>query len=300
MKFTKSVVAGVLLMLVVFGGIQVASGVTSPRYVGLCVEKKTGAVRVVRPNQSCTTAERFTIVNSQGSTGAIGATGPAGATGVAGATGPAGVAGATGPAGATGAGATGASGVKITELSICGAGGNILCTVGSIGPGGGHIFFVDYQDQYSGFNYLEAAPILCSDYIYKLWSTDVTNSLTAASGWTSRAVGAGQANTTAIVNGGGGVTPDTTGAAAYANDLSSAVGGDCVTTKDDWFIGSLGEMKLMYDNLQGVGVGDFELSNYWSSSQENGSNALYLSFIGGTTTLASKNVTHLVRPVRDF
>ena len=279
MKFTKSVVAGVLLMLVVFGGIQVASGVTSPRYVGLCVEKKTGAVRVVRPNQSCTTAERFTIVNSQGSTGAIGA---------------------TGPAGATGAGATGASGVKITELSICGAGGNILCTVGSIGPGGGHIFFVDYQDQYSGFNYLEAAPILCSDYIYKLWSTDVTNSLTAASGWTSRAVGAGQANTTAIVNGGGGVTPDTTGAAAYANDLSSAVGGDCVTTKDDWFIGSLGEMKLMYDNLQGVGVGDFELSNYWSSSQENGSNALYLSFIGGTTTLASKNVTHLVRPVRDF
>ena len=279
MKFTKSVVAGVLLMLVVFGGIQVASGVTSPRYVGLCVEKKTGAVRVVRPNQSCTTAERFTIVNSQGSTGAIGA---------------------TGPAGATGAGATGASGVKITELSICGAGGNILCTVGSIGPGGGHIFFVDYQDQYSGFNYLEAAPILCSDYIYKLWSTDVTNSLTAASGWTSRAVGAGQANTTAIVNGGGGVTPDTTGAAAYANDLSSAVGGDCVTTKDDWFIGSLGEMKLMYDNLQGVGVGDFELSNYWSSSQENGSNAWYLSFIGGTTTLGSKSVTRLVRPVRDF
>lgn len=93
------------------------------------------------------------MVGPAGERGPIGLTGTTGPQGPGGGSGPAGAAGATGPAGAASAG-----GSKITELSICGAGGTSLCTIGSQGPGGGLIFFVDYNDQYAGFNYLEAAP----------------------------------------------------------------------------------------------------------------------------------------------
>ncbi len=40
----------------------------------------------------------------------------------------------------------------------CGANGTSACKIGTKGPGGGWIFFVDYNDQFSGFDYLEAAP----------------------------------------------------------------------------------------------------------------------------------------------
>jgi len=55
----------------------------------------------------------------------------------------------------------------ITELSICGDNGNELCKLGSVGPGGGWIFFVDYHDQYPVFNYLEAA--LADTLSQQLW-----------------------------------------------------------------------------------------------------------------------------------
>ena len=150
------------------------------------------------------------------------------------------------------AGATGPSALKITEQYICGAGGTSLCKIGAIGPGGGLIFFVDYNDQYAGFNYLEAAPSSCE--ARKPWSSDTTHSLVAVKGWAARAVGSGQANTTAMLaNGATSYVGDTSGAASYANALANGVPGGCVTSKDDWFLGSLGEMKLMHENLQGLG-----------------------------------------------
>ena len=128
--------------------------------------------------------------------GAQGATGLTGATGVAGPSGPQGPGG-SGPAGATGpAGAAGSSGLAITQLSICGSSGTSLCKVGVQGPGGGTIFFVDYNDIYPTFNYLEAAPTSCES-ASKTWSSANT-AVTAARGWAGRAVGAGQANTAAI------------------------------------------------------------------------------------------------------
>jgi len=40
----------------------------------------------------------------------------------------------------------------------CGISGTDACKIGAVGPGGGWIFFVDYNDQYPDFTYLEAAP----------------------------------------------------------------------------------------------------------------------------------------------
>lgn len=212
--------------------------------------------------------------------------GPAGATGVTGAQGPGGASGGSGPAGATGA--TGPSALKITEQSICGAGGTSLCKIGAIGPGGGLIFFVDYNDQYAGFNYLEAAPISCEGNS-QTWSSENT-AVTAASGWAARAVGAGPANTTAIKA----FFPkdDSTNNAAYFATSCNAGG------KSDWFLGSLGEMKLVYDNLQGLGgfVGNY----YWSSSEDSANYAWLQNFSDGSLGNFYKGSAIYVRPVRAF
>jgi hypothetical protein len=205
--------------------------------------------------------------------------------GPAGAAGPAGANGGSGPAGPTGA--TGPSALKITEQSICGAGGTSLCKIGAIGPGGGLIFFVDYNDQYAGFNYLEAAPSSCD--AKKAWSSSNT-SVPAVAGWAARAVGAGSTNTTAIKSV---FTTDTsTNNAAYFATSCNAGG------KSDWFLGSLGEMKLVYDNLQGLG--GFVESNYWSSTESDTNFAWGQSFNGGLQGPNFKSATYYVRPVRAF
>ena len=167
--------------------------------------------------------------------GPIGASGPSGVDGKNGSAasataGTTGVAGPKGDAGATGAtGATGVAAPVVTSPNCIGT----KCTykIGDTGPGGGHIFFVDYNGQYEGFNYLEAAPSSCQGTIK--WSSSNT-SVPAVADWAAHAVGAGSTNTTAIKN----VFTDdnsTNNAAHYA--ASCAAG-----SKNDWFLGSLGEM----------------------------------------------------------
>jgi len=192
------------------------------------------------------------------------------------------------------------------ELSVCdgpdaGTVANELCKIGMTGPGSGTIFFVDYNDQYPGFNYLEAAPKLCEST--KAWSSDTTHSLLAVNGWAARAVGSGQSNTTAMLEiGATSYTGDLSGAAFYSDALASGVPAGCVTSKDDWFLGSLGEMKLMYDNLQGVG--GFSSGFYWSSSEVDGdfgtNSALDQIFANGDQNGEAKDTPVFVRPVRAF
>jgi hypothetical protein len=164
------------------------------------------------------------------------------------------------------------------------------------GPGGGLIFFVDYNDQYADFNYLEAAPASCE--VRRTWSSANT-AVTAVRSWAARAVGQGKANTTAIL---AVFTTDTASnnAAQYAFDLANGVPGGCVTSKDDWFLGSLGEMMLMYTNLRQAGVGGFSSDRYWSSSEDDDDFAWYQSFYGGDQNADEKDGTYDVRPVRAF
>jgi len=159
--------------------------------------------------------------------------------------------------------------------------------IGDTGPGGGHIFFVDYNDQYAGFNYLEAAPVSCE--VQKTWSSANTV-VTAAGGWAARAVGQGKVNTNAIL---AVFTTDTAlnNAAKYADESNCG-------SKDDWFLGSLGEMKLMYDNLQGVG--GFSSGYYWSSSEFVGATAWFQIFYNGVQSNDFKSDAYYVRPVRAF
>ena len=210
-----------------------------------------------------------------------------------------GAAGPQGPGGSGSAGTNGTNGtngtIAITELFVCdgsdaGTVADEKCKIGMTGPGGGLIFFVDYNDQYAGFDYLEAAPAELQSTI--AWSNAASETVSGAAGWAARAVGRGQENTTAIVT-----AYPTSGAAVSADAYSSNSYNSVV--KSDWFLGSLGEMKLMYDNLQGVGV--FLLASYyWSSSELAASSAWYQSFIDGLQYYSPKTTTYYVRPVRAF
>jgi hypothetical protein len=209
--------------------------------------------------------------------------------GPAGPSGPQGPGG-SGPSGATGpAGAAGSSSLAITQVSICGVDGASLCKVGAQGPGGGTIFFVDYNDQYAGFNYLEAAPASCESVL--TWSSNWSISVHAANGWAARAVGRGQTNTTAILAAVAAGSIADAPAAQYADALTCG-------SKTDWFLGSLGEMMLMHDNLQGIG--EFANNSYWSSSENNAGYAWNQYFSAGMYNVGAKTNEIFVRPVRAF
>ena len=161
--------------------------------------------------------------------------------------------------------------------------------IGSRGPGGGWIFFVDLYDQYPGFTYLEAAP---TDIAAVLWCNNTTTSIPATGGWAGNAVGKGKANTNAML----GVC---TSGAAKAADLY------LTATKSDWFLPSAGELMLMYTNLRQAGVGGFTYSYYWSSTElgSTGFEGWYAwnqTFDNGVQNLNAKSYPRPVRAVRAF
>jgi hypothetical protein len=80
-----------------------------------------------------------------------------------------------------------------------------------------------------------------------------------------------------IANGATSYVDDTSGAAFFAE--TSTWG-----TETDWFLGSLGEMKLMYNNLPGLD--DFAVGYYWSSSGSSVPNAWTQTFHNGSRTSA--------------
>ncbi len=204
----------------------------------------------------------------------------------------------TGPAGPAGTNGTNAT-VAITQLSVCdgtdaGTVADELCKIGMTGPGGGLIFFVDYNDQYASFcatgdcNYLEASP---ANETSGAWCSDTSTGL-GLTGWDKSAVGAGRTNTTTAY------TTCTTGAVQTAVDYTAPSFNG--VAKDDWWLGSIGEMMLMYTNLRQAGVGGFSTGYYWSSSGNDNVNAWAQSFGVGLQNTSTKSVTNFVRPVRAF
>ena len=102
----------------------------------------------------------------------------------------------------------------------------------------------------------------------------------------------GSTNTTAIKA--AFPSDDITNNASYFATSCSAGG------KSDWFLGSLGEMKLMYDNLQGVG-GFVDSAYYRSSTEASAINAWNQGFSKGDQKGDNTKVTTFyVRPVRAF
>ena len=238
------------------------------------------AATLLTINLSLAEAARVGPTGLQGAPGARGAPGAAGAPGVRGASGAAGAPGARGVAGTNGS--------SFIYSRTCGVGGTDACKIGSVGPGGGWIFFVDYNEQYSGFNYLEAAP---TDISAVNWCSDTVTSIGAVADWSANAVGAGQANTTAMTVAGACTSGAANSAKAYFTPTTQA---------GDWFLGSEGEMMLMYTNLRQAGVSSFANGYYWSSTESNSDDAWGQGFDSGVQDYGGKSYTLPIRAVRAF
>ncbi len=126
--------------------------------------------------------------------------------------------------------------------------------IGDTGPGGGIVFILPSTAGNETGKYFEAAPANSSVGI--VWCNDTTTSL----GTTEEPgdIGNGAANTALMLG------ACTLGAANSAGDYISPNG------TADWFLPSIGELNLMYTNLQQAipSIGDFTPSYYWSSSEE--------------------------------
>jgi hypothetical protein len=243
------------------------------------------------------------MVGPAGATGLTGLTGLTGAQGPSGSNGGSGAAGTAGTKGDTGLpgnnGAAGLNGtnanLKLTESPTCdglddGNVANEVCQVGMTGPGGGIIFFVDFNGIYADFDYLEMAPAGQCDATGVLKPWGGTNiEVTAALGAKGLAIGSGKANTAAIKA----TFPGLSIAAFYAD---TCVGG----LKNDWFVGSVGEMHLMFSALRDITSFQLSPARYWTSSAYTASSVYYVIF---DTHLSSGNtiqVNYYVRPIRQF
>ena len=149
--------------------------------------------------------------------------------------------------------------------------------LGKKGPAGGVIFYITDD----GLHGLEAAPVDLSDDRYR-WGCygRLMN--------TSVAVGAGAANTAAIIAG----CNDKYSAAKKADDY-------VLNGYSDWFLPSKDELELLYQ--QHLFVGGFANGTYWSSSEDGSNYAWVQGFNDGyQNNYLNKLTTFTVRAVRAF
>ncbi|WP_288014784.1 SUMF1/EgtB/PvdO family nonheme iron enzyme [Sphaerochaeta sp.] len=194
--------------------------------------------------------------------------------------------------------------------------------IGALGPSGGYVFYDDeigYDKNYNGKievseknvlldgkRYLEAAP---SDILTD--STDFYHSFgylrttpegsNEVIGGTNTAVGAGAANTTAMVK--------KMGSAAYTRETGSTKTSNYATRLcdiyeaggyEDWFLPSRDELDIMYRNLKVQNLGGLSILGYWSSSEINAESAWSQYFKNGTMSSIYRLNEYGVRPVRAF
>ncbi len=182
--------------------------------------------------------------------------------------------------------------------------------VGGRGPAGGYIFYDCDADNESGnadglissicgWRYLEAAPgDLKGKYIFGYYAV----SGTFAKVGTYTEVGKGLENTYAIEK----VMVEANNAALNCKTYSiTSIDG---IKYDDWFLPSIDELKLMYNNLFKKDLGSFPTGssgNTYLSSSESGAGAPYVmefwdKTAEDTPAVSQYNFERSVRPVRRF
>jgi hypothetical protein len=143
--------------------------------------------------------------------------------------------------------------------------------------GGGIIFYLDGSGQHG----LIAAT---SDQATGVW-WGCSGTLI---GCTATAIGTGQANTTAIING----CSNLVTAASICQEI-------VLSGYSDWFLPSKDELNQMY--LQRNVIGGFTGSGYWSSSEYNDSFARWQDFQTGSSNMNGKDIYfYHVRAIRVF
>jgi hypothetical protein len=190
----------------------------------------------------------------------------------------------------------------------CATGGS--CRVGDTGPGGGKVFYVapttftsTGSECGTACKYLEAAPI---GWITAATPAGQTNCMipgtstkrpeclwalntTTAIGTTSTVIGAGYANTAAMI-----AQSNVAGMAATVARAFQGGG------KTDWSLPSKDELNQMYLQRDVLGINAFGSTYFWSSSEDDASRAWRQSFLDGTQNSSNKLFPSYVNPVRAF
>ena len=116
-------------------------------------------------------------------------------------------------------------------------------------------------------------------------------------GATGTAIGTGLANTNSIISSQGETTT------SYAAGLARAYAGGVYT---DWYLPSKEELNLMYINIgkgassPNYNIGGFASNYYWSSTENDRTNAWSQHFSTGNQNSTTKNYTLYVRAIRAF
>lgn len=153
----------------------------------------------------------------------------------------------------------------------------VFFAIGDVGPAGGIVFYVsDY-----GLHGLEAAP---ADQGNARWGC----SLTPIVGSDATAVGTGKQNTADILAG-----CDETGSAAQLTDAYELNG------STDWYLPSKDELELLSNQLAVV-RGGFDITFYWSSTEQDTLHSWSYFFIGHGPEPTMKHEMLKVRAIRTF
>ena len=193
--------------------------------------------------------------------------------------------------------------VSVTEDGIEGAKSQMLSQqlvqtrLGQMGPAGGIIFY-DKGVFSDGWQYLEVAP--ANTEVKIPWARFINHDSYPNVG-NQTDIGTGRSNTKALVNFYQRIGVNDT-AMQYCDNL-------IINGFDDWFMPSINELKMIYDNLIRRRLDSFQNDNYWSSTKYNldtrGSYAYWAYYLtsSGETTVGGYNIisaSSRVRAIRAF
>jgi hypothetical protein len=138
--------------------------------------------------------------------------------------------------------------------------------------------------------------VLDSQILQATWgcygaNENYSTSIKGAKGW---GVGEGKNNTSAIIQN----CREKAIAAKLCNDLE-------LNGYADWYLPSIGELIILYENRDSVGIGTNGYQTYWSSTESTPAQAWIFNFNGNGSPHGTGTWTHIfrtqwVRPMRTF
>ena len=192
--------------------------------------------------------------------------------------------------------------------------------IGDIGPGGGYIvfdadysgsdemykhYFEGYSSDTLGWRYLEAATSdLEGSYVFGYYRESGTNSVIVSEN-DGKEIGKGRSNTASLISkmGKTAYSEENGGdKAEYAAYVAQSYNGGGYS---DWFLPSSKELEVLdlLIRLSKGGVKTGSMNNYWTSTEYDGTNAEYTSFLNGGGYGGgdvARSSMYYVRPFRCF